>query len=69
MCNFATGWNDLTGNGTADVLIQNVKTGELRAWEFFSGRGTPTVAGTINLDYVTREKAGDPCRHEHCQRR
>lgn len=43
---------DATGNGVADVLIHNVKTGELLVWEFFPGRGTPTVARAITLDYV-----------------
>jgi hypothetical protein len=46
------GVSDLSGNGTADVLIHNVRTGELRVWDFFPGRGTPTVARTTTLDYV-----------------
>ncbi len=46
------GVHDVTGNGAADVLIHNVKTGELRVWEFFPDPGTPTVARTIKLEYV-----------------
>jgi hypothetical protein len=42
---------DITGDGSADVVIYNQVTGELRAWDFRPTPGVPVLAKTITLDY------------------
>lgn len=45
------GLYDLTANGTTDVLLHNVHTGQLQVWDLFPGNGIPVVARKHTLDY------------------
>ncbi|MGC4033587.1 MAG: SdrD B-like domain-containing protein [Tepidisphaeraceae bacterium] len=43
---------DLSSNGSADILIHDKATGELRVWELGTGRGIPAVVKKYKLDYL-----------------